>query len=83
MSVYSDLEKIKQIKKQIHTSIANKEVAIADDLPFDQYPSKIDKITGGGGSISGQEFTITNNTGSDKSQRSRGNIKRSNYCDGW
>ena len=68
MSVYSDLEKIKQIKKQIHTSIANKEVAIADDLPFDQYPSKIDKITGGGGSISGQEFTITNNTGSDIKQ---------------
>lgn len=67
MSVYSDLEKIKQIKKQIHTSIANKEVAIADDLPFDQYPSKIDKITGGG-SISGQEFTITNNTGSDIKQ---------------
>ena len=68
MSVYSDLEKIKQIKKEIHTSIANKEVAIADDLPFDQYPSKIDKITGGGGSISGQEFTITNNTGSDIKQ---------------
>ena len=66
MSVYSDLEKIKRIKKEIHTSIANKEVAIADDLPFDQYPSKIDKITGG--SVGGQEFTITNNTGSDIKQ---------------
>ena len=66
MSVYTDLEKIKQIKKEIHTSIANKEVAIANDLPFDQYPQKIQQIStsqGGGEVISalnltGKEFAV-------------------------
>lgn len=44
MSVYTDLEKIKRIKKEIHSAIASK-VAIADDLPFDQYPIKIQQIS--------------------------------------
>lgn len=68
MSIKDDLVKLKEIKKQIHQSIANKEVTIADDLPFEDYPSKIDKITGGGGSISGQEFTVNNDMGYDIKQ---------------
>ena len=47
MAIKTDLQKIEQIKKDIHTSIKNKEVNIPNDTPFEDYPSKIDSITGG------------------------------------
>lgn len=52
MSVQSDLDKIEDIKKDIHTSIKNKGVDISDDTPFENYPSEIDSITGGGSNTS-------------------------------
>lgn len=48
MSVQDDLQKIEQIKEDIHTAIKDKDVIISDDTPFEQYASKIDSIKGSG-----------------------------------
>lgn len=57
MLVQDDLQKVEQIKKNIHTSIKNKEVNIPNDTPFEDYPSKIDSITGGGTGYSYSNFS--------------------------
>lgn len=47
MSVYSKLNEIKQIKENLKSSIIAKGVYVSDDVPFEDYPSKIDGIGGG------------------------------------
>ena len=61
MTVGSDIAKITEIKKDIHSAIKNKGVDIANDTPFEEYPSEICKISGGGsGSIDTTELTVQN-----------------------
>lgn len=47
MLVQSDLNKIEDIKKNIHTSIKNKGVDISNDTPFEEYAEKVTSIKGG------------------------------------
>ena len=47
-TVISNLTKIEFIKEQIHSAIKNKGVDIANDTPFEEYPTEIGKISGGG-----------------------------------
>lgn len=48
MNVLSNLNKINQIKKNIHTAIGNKGVDIPANTPFEDYPNKVSAISGGG-----------------------------------
>ena len=50
MSLDTDIDKVLQIKKGIHTAIKNKGVDIANDTQFADYPEKIMEIVGGEGS---------------------------------
>ena len=68
MSIDLQIEQILKIKKELYESIKEKGVEFDRKKEFAEYPNEVKKITGGGGSISGQEFTITNNTGSDIKQ---------------
>ena len=68
MSIDLQIEQILKIKKELYASIKEKGVEFDKKKEFAEYPNEVKKITGGGGSISGQEFTITNNTGSDIKQ---------------
>ena len=68
MSIDLQIEQILKIKKELYASIKEKGVEFDRKKEFAEYPNEVKKITGGGGSISGQEFTITNNTGSDIKQ---------------
>lgn len=47
-TVTSNLTKIEFIKEQIHSAIKNKGVDISNDIPFEEYPNEIGKISGGG-----------------------------------
>lgn len=49
MTVSSDIAKITEIKRDIHTSIKQKGVTISDNTPFDEYNEAILSISGGGG----------------------------------
>ena len=44
MSIKSDLQKIQNIKEDMHTELTNKEVGISNDTPFEEYPEKVKEI---------------------------------------
>lgn len=48
MGIETDLSKIADIKKSIHSAIKSKEVDIPDNTPFEDYASKINLIQAGG-----------------------------------
>lgn len=63
MSILDDLNQINKIKKEIHSSISNKNVNIPSETPFEEYPEKIMEITGGEeGTIDTTQLTVLNNT---------------------
>lgn len=63
MTIQSDLNKIIQIKSDIHYAIKSKGVDIANDTPLEDYPGEIGKITGGG-SMDTTELNVVNATNS-------------------
>ena len=64
-TVTSNLTKIESIKEQIYSVIKNKGVDIANDIPFEEYPNEIGKISGGSGSINTTELTVQNTSGTN------------------
>ena len=64
-SVESDFKKILQIKKEIHTAIKNKGVDIPNDTYFENYPTEIGKITGGGVALDSTTLVVRNLSGKD------------------
>lgn len=55
MTVATELQKIEQIKRNINTSIKNKGVNILNNTPLEDYPNKIDAISG---SASSKNITL-------------------------
>lgn len=65
MTVNSDINKILQIKKDIHSAIKNKGVDIPNDTYFENYPNEIRKITGGGVALDSTTLVVRNLSGKD------------------
>lgn len=64
-TVTNNLKKIEFIKEQIHSAIKNKGVNIANDIPFEEYPNEIGKITGGGVALDSTTLVVRNLSGKD------------------
>lgn len=65
MSILSDLNKILDIKEDIHSAIKEKGVNIDNDTPLDEYPTEIGKITGGGVALDSTTLVVRNLSGKD------------------